>query len=78
MKPLAGPNAKVVPDRYRPVKGLAEFLLIASTVPARPTAAQLAHGIQPLKEGYHPQLGQQRISVTLRKVAQCIRTKNSG
>jgi alkylated DNA repair protein (DNA oxidative demethylase) len=27
------------------------------------------HGIQPLKEGYHPLLGQQRISVTLRKVA---------
>ena len=27
------------------------------------------HGIQPLKEGYHPRLGQQRISVTLRKIA---------
>lgn len=26
------------------------------------------HGIQPLKEGYHPQLGQQRISLTFRKV----------
>lgn len=26
------------------------------------------HGIQPLKEGYHPLLGQQRISVTFRKV----------